>query len=78
MQNYSSEQQSVILIEELCELIHEITKKLRNPDRSMESIKMEVAHVYISLYVYCDIYGIEVTELNAYLQDKINEYSERL
>jgi hypothetical protein len=71
----TSDTQKIICIDELAELIVEISKDIRNrPDAKISEISKEMAHVLISISILMKIYGISDDDIDCNIANKIKEY----
>ena len=69
--------QTVVAIEEMAELTHELTRSLRGEDRHDQLVE-ELADVYIMLNQIEMIYDIKGGELKAMVRKKTDRLDERL
>lgn len=67
--------QDLILIEEMTELNKEILKSRRGCPNS-DSIKEELSHVLMSLYVYADLCGIKQGDIEKEASKKLSKYAD--
>lgn len=78
IEKYGKTHQTVVAMEELSELIKELSKQIRNEGKK-ENLIEEVADVYIMLTQIKEMYGLELDEIDRVIQEKIYRlFDERL
>lgn len=77
IEKYGKTMQTVVAIEEMSELIKELTKALRGADNH-DAIVEEVADVYIVLHEIQIMYDINLNEVFNEMQFKTERMKERL
>lgn len=73
----SDSSNATIAIEECSELIKEITKKVRNPERRNDTMVEEMADVLICLEILMYVYHISPEELDTMYETKMKRNLER-
>lgn len=77
IEHYGTETQSTICMEECAELIQAISKMKRGKD-DMENLSEEMADVYICLEMLMQIYGVDASKVNVWIDYKQKREEERM
>ena len=75
--HYGTETQSTTCMEECAELIQAISKMKRGKD-NLENLSEEMADVYICLEMLMQIYGVDESKVNAWIDYKQKREEERM
>ena len=70
--------QTVICMEECAELIQELSKKIRYPERNVDNLIDEISDVELCLDSIKIMYGVSKVELNRQKELKLSRLSDRL
>ena len=74
---YGKDMQLTVACEELSELIKEICKSIRGSD-NVESITEEMADCYIMLRQLEIIFGIKMSDINVFIDEKLARLEKRM
>ena len=74
---YGKDMQLTVACEELSELIKEICKNIRGSD-NVESITEEMADCYIMLRQLEIIFGIKMSDINVFIDEKLARLEKRM